>query len=793
MECLVRRLILFFGIFSTALPLFALDVTINYGKELTEHFSVFNISHTEPLECKEHIDTQDVVTHIVCSIERTPVASFSPTETLFFRFWSRVVDNSFYLYIEPKHKIKLYATPSDLKNGALITKEQPRFSKSWQIIGYKNILPFVHEEDIEKRRKGINFPIKIIKNKELYFEALDINRGPLYYDDSEDFDTYSQIKVYMANQNYIEAVKLIDEMLNNYPNSIFAKDLLLFRLRALEHFDSSENSDMIVDMGTKWIKKYPTDSNVPEVLYYLGNAYADMRIPAEAKYYFERTISEYPTSRYNPLSKMALAKNFNTGPDFNVAVKLFAAAYQEAKDVNSASDIAIEWATFHIKNHNKDDATKLLDTMIKANPKYFGTYPIKNYEFLNFLADNELYSLAARFGEQMYNNLMTEDISKEQLLNRVSLWYEAANDIDNAHRINKIFMQDFENRPFTEEIKDRDDKLLFALAQSEDNEEKLKKYDYILEHYKDTEEAAKALELKAEVLFNMKRYDDLLALKDIIKSQHLIADTYAILLKEAIDKDDCKLASNYYLIAPNSKLDEAQKMPFFDCLYSLSLNKEAATIAQDMAQNATSITTKLEWLYREANNFAKLGDSKSTAKAARDALALAKSLKSAKHYDVGFLLFNALQSLNNKAEALEAYSFLKANKPDDDRMLGVNLVLLKDAEAQKDELGIDLYAKDILRLQELSKNTLDSPYVDFALAQSYIRTQRTQDVIKVLDNLLKKDINDDNKQKALYLKGSVMKTAGLNAEPIFKECSLIEYNGAWKSLCNQALDILQGG
>ena len=233
------------------LPFYAagLDVTINYGKEAKEHFSVLNIIHKEPLSCSENKNTQDEVTYIVCTLERTPVASFSPTETLFFRFWSRVIDGRFYLYVEPKHKIKLFATPSDLKKHNLITKEQPSKSLSWQIIGYKNEIPFLNDYTNQDKPRGLNFPIKIIKNKELFFNDIDINRGPLYYDEGEDFVTYSQIKTLMNNQNYIEAVKLIDETLIGYPKTIFAKDLLLFRLRALESFDSVENSDMIVDMG----------------------------------------------------------------------------------------------------------------------------------------------------------------------------------------------------------------------------------------------------------------------------------------------------------------------------------------------------------------------------------------------------------------------------------------------------------------------------------------------------------------------------------------------------------------
>lgn len=776
------------------LPFYAagLDVTINYGKEAKEHFSVLNIIHKEPLSCSENKNTQDEVTYIVCTLERTPVASFSPTETLFFRFWSRVIDGRFYLYVEPKHKIKLFATPSDLKKHNLITKEQPSKSLSWQIIGYKNEIPFLNDYTNQDKPRGLNFPIKIIKNKELFFNDIDINRGPLYYDEGEDFVTYSQIKTLMNNQNYIEAVKLIDETLIGYPKTIFAKDLLLFRLRALESFDSVENSDMIVDMGTKWIKKYPTDANVPEVLYYLGNAYADMRIPQEAKYYFDRTISEYPNSRYMPLAKMALAKNFNTGADANIASKLFAQAYQEAKDLDSASAVAIEWSKFRLHNHDKEQAKKLLETMVKVNPSYIIRYPIKNYEFLKFLAEEQLYLIAAELGEYLYNNLLNDDISKEDLLDNVSLWYQAANATQDAHRINKIFLQEFEHRPKTEEIKERDDKLLFALAEDESADAKIEKYNYIIENYANTPEQEKALELKAQTLFDEGKYQEVLALKDILKDNALIAQTYAELLHKSLKDNDCKQATSYYLKYPQASLQPQEKMPLFDCLYSLALNKEAAQVSANMAQESNELALKLEWLYRDTLNFAKLGDSKSTALAGRDALELAKNLKNTKYYNVAFILFDALTNLNDKEGALKTYAFLKEYQKDSPQMFAVNLSLLKNAESEKDELGIEIYAKDILRLQGLTQNTADSPYVDFALAQSYIRTQRADEAISVLDNLLKKDINNDNKQKALYLKGSLLKTLQKDAQSTFEQCTAIPYEGAWKNLCVQALDILKG-
>lgn len=774
------------------MPLCALDVTINYGKELKEHFSVLNIAHKEPLECQEKYDTQGEVTHIICTLDRMPIASFSPTETLFFRFWSRVVDGRFYLYVEPKHKIKLFATPSDLKKQTPITKEQPKLSTSWQIIGYKQTIPFLNDYANQAKPKGLNFPIKIVKNKELYFKDLDINRGPLHYDEGEDFEAYNHIRTLINNHNHIEAVKAIDETLIAYPKTIFTKDLLLYRLRALEHFDSVENSDMIVDMGTKWIKKYPTDSNVPEVLYYLGNAYADMKIPNEAKYYFERTISEYPESRYMPLSKMALAKHFNSGSDSTAASKLFAQAYQEAKDLDSASAVAIEWSKFRLQNHDKEQAQKLLETMLKVNPSYITKYPMKSYEFLKFLAEEQLYLIAAKLGEYLYDNLPNDDVSAEDLLNNISLWYQGANATQDAHRINKMFLQEFEHRPKAEEVKDRDDKLLFALAQDESADSKIEKYDYIIENYANSPEQEKALSLKAQTLFDEGKYQEVLDLKDMLKNDPIVGKSYSALLHQSLENNDCKQASNYYLQYPNATLQESQKMPLFDCLYALALNKQAAQISQNMAQSSQDVGQKLAWLYRDTLNFAKLGDEKSTARAGRDTLTLAKNLKNPQYYDVGFELFNALSTLEDKEGMLETYAFLKEFQANNPKMLQVNLTLLKKAESQKDELGIEIYAKDILRLQNLLNDTADSPYVDFALTQSYIRTQRLNEALNVLDNLLKKDINDDNKQKALYLKGSVLKTSGQDSRAAFEQCMLINYEGAWKSLCAQALNILKG-
>lgn len=780
----------FIALFITFHSIYGLDVVINYGKEAKEYFSVMNISHQSPLSCEEKKNAENVVLYVVCSIEQLPLASFSHTETIFFRFWSNVIDNRFYLYIEPKQKIKLFSTPNDLKGSQKITKEQATSSKTWQIIGYKDYIPFLNEE---VKLKGINFPIKIIKNKQIFLDNLDIDRSPLHYEDSEDFFAYTQIKALMDNHSYIEAVKNIDETLNAYPHSIFTKDLLLFRIRALERFDSIENSDMIIDMGTKWVKKYTTDSAVPEVLYYLGNAYADIRIPNEAKYYFERVIREYPDSTYAPLSKMSLAKHFHSGADLKYATRLFTQSYTEAKDLDSAAAIAMEFARFYVEQNNATEAQKMLDSMLRANPSYITKYPVRHYEYLKFLNDSNMPLIAAKLGEYLYNNLRTQDIPKEDLLNDVSLWYQAANDVQNAHKINQLFLQEFENRPKTAEIKDRDDNLLFALASEASNKEKLEKYDYIIDSFPDTPQSTKAQSLKAQTLLEMGEYEKVLEMieQKIPLDSKLVSKTYEALIDKSLESGNCKQASKFYLDYPQAHIAENKKSVAFDCLYSLSLNKQAQVISSGMAESAKDLPTKLAWLYKDALNFDKLGDSKQTSISGRDALQIAKNLKSKKHFDVGFVLFNALDLLNNKPEKLQVYDFLKQNLSDDIRMFEVNLSMLKDSEAQKEELGIELYAKDILRLQKIHNDDKHSPYVDFALIQSYIRTAKFDNALSVLDLLLNKDISDENKQKALYLKGSVLKSINKDSKSTFSQCVNINAESAWKNLCSQALSIIK--
>lgn len=766
----------------------ALEVTINYGKQNGAHFSVLNLQHDKPFECQELSNAYGETTRIVCVIKETPMASFSPTSTIFFRFWNRVIDGEFYLYIEPNFSAKLFNTYVDLRDEVAIPKERPKKSQRWQIVGYKDRIPFLSSHTTSPQ--GLNFPVRITQDQENFVQGLDVNRAPLEFEEGQDFTYYLAIQEMMKNGMYLDAIKTIDETLRVFPESIFVKDLMYYRLKALQEVDPQENADAIIDMGTKWIKRYPTDLYIPEVLYYVGNAYNDIRFGSESKYFFERLITEYPNSRFAPLAKMQLAKNYYGLSDSPTAMRLFVQAYQEAKDLDSASIIALHWSEFYIESNKKDEAKRLIDTLMLAYPQFLGKNPAKIDGFIRLLAENEMWESAAKMSESLFAQLEDDMIlSREDILDKAALYYQNAQQYEKAHELNDLFMQEFASKPKAQEVKERDDKMLFFVGADDDDAKKIERYDYLIQKYPNTEIAQKATELKSQIMFAQGRYGELLG----AQNEELAHKSYHELILKAQESKDCPKIAEYFAHYRKDEFNQAQNLQIFECLYALSLNKQAQEVIEGMAQAQSDMNTKLEILYREAQNLDKLGNTKQAVLASRDAFALAQGLGASARYDIGFVLFKNLMTLGNLDEARAVYTFLHRHIGDDVRMIDVNLELLKQAQNQKEETSIELYARDILRLQTLHNTSNGTPYVELALAQSYMRLGAWEDSNQVLARLLRQDITESTRAQALYLQGSNHKNANnyAGAKESFQACQKLTGADVWQNLCVEGLKLLE--
>lgn len=769
------------------ISLFALEVRVNFGKQNNEDFSVLNLRHDRPFECKENINVYNEITSVDCTIEQTPINNFVPTNTVFFNFATEITNNKLHLIITPKHKLKLYSTFLDLKSGTPIPKERPKKSKYWQVIGYISTIPFLSQ----KQTSGLNFPIKIPSVENLYIKQLDINLRPLRYEEGLDFDRLKEIRTLFNQKKYADVVSETGKAIKVFPSSIFRKDFLLYRIKALSHFPTKENLNTIITLALDWIKDYPSDKSIPEVLYILANTYAQIYLNDEAYYYYKRVINEYGDTDWMALAKMQLARNFAAEGLFKVTPNLFIEAYKSAKTKKTADQIAVEWALFNLSQGENEKAKELISLVLKTNPAYFLEDIQSSISLANALANNELYDIAAKLGSYLISSLSPQDDHLEDLIDNVAQWYQKAGDLENARKYNLEFLNKFPNSKNYKSVVLRNDRLLFKLDENKTPEEKIKVFDDIIKRYPDSKEAQIAYLLKAEALFELKKYQEILDIQEHLEDSPLVAKSKNALILEALKSGNCKKIPSYLSGSTIETLPKESKLELFDCLYSISRYQEAKKLVESENLETLNVQDKLPWTYRIAKVLYELGDFTSSRLAAMDTSEVAHALSLKEYYDVDFVLFNDLAELKLKEKAKQISGLLQKDFPEDQRMFKVWNTLIKWAQEENDSNSIEIYAKDIIALEE-KLNIYDySPYINLILIETLNKLGRFQESKSYVDKLLQGELKPTDRQKILYLQGSLLKALGDDGSKSFEECIKIKEDSNWKTLCQKSLELIQ--
>lgn len=775
------------ALFLSFIGLFSLEVQVNFGKQNNEDFSVLNLRHDKAFECKENINVYNEITSINCTIDQTPINNFVPTNTVFFNFATEIIDKKLHLIITPKHKLKLFSTFLDLKTSTPIPQERPKKSKYWQIIGYISTIPFLSQ----KQTSGLNFPIKIPSVENLYIKQLDINLRPLRYEEGLDFDRLKEIRTLFNQQKYADVVTETAKALKIFPKSIFKKDFLLYRIKALTYFPTKENLNTIITLSLEWIKDYPSDKSIPEVLYNLANTYAQIYLNDEAYYYYKRVINEYGDTDWMALAKMQLARNFAAEGLFKVTPNLFIEAYRSAKTKKTADKIAVEWALFNLSQGETDKAQELISLVLKDNPSYFLEDIQNTMSIINALASHELYKNAADLGSYLIKSLPPQDDRLENLIDNVAQWYQQVGDLENARKYNLEFLKKFPNSKNYKSVVLRNDRLLFKLDEKKTPEEKIQVFDDIIKRYPDSKEAQIAYSLKAEALFELQRYQEILDMQEHLEDSPLLAKSKDALILEALKDGRCKSIPPYLKGSSIDTFPKESKLSLFDCLYSISYYQDAKKLIESENLETLNAQDKLPWTYRIAKVLYQLTDFTQSRLAAMDTSEIAHALNLKEYYDVDFILFDDLAELKLKEKAKQTSALLQKEFPQDQRMLKVWNTLLKWAQEENDNNGIEIYAKDILSLEE-QLNIFDySPYVNLVLIETLSKLGRFQEAKNYVDKLLEGNLTPQDRQKILYLQGSLLKALGNDGSKSFEECLKINIDSNWKTLCQKSLELIQ--
>lgn len=774
-----------FGLVFGVVLCLSLDIEVNFGKENNQDFSVLNLNSKEPFACQESYSVYGDVTSITCQIDKTPVNNFVPTNTVFFNFTTKIDDKHFYFIITPKFKAKLFSTFIDLKNPTPIPKERPKKSRHWQIVGYIDRIPFLSEE----KTSGLNFPISIPSVENLYIRQLDINLRPLKYEEGLDFDKLKEIRILFAQQKYADVLSDSSKALKIFPSSIFKKDFMFYKIKALTHFPTKDNFNSIITLALEWIKTYPSDKAIPEVLYILANTYAQIYLNDEAYYYYKRIINEYGDTNWMALAKMQLAKNFASEGLYKITPNYFVEAYKSAKNKKTANQIAVEWAIFSLDHNETQKAKELLDIVLKSNPAYLIENSQQSISVAKALANYDLYASAANIGSYLIDHLNPKDERLEDLIDNVAQWYQKAGMLDKARVYNLEFLSRYPNSQNYKSVVLRNDRLLFDINKNDSPEDKIKAMDEIIKKYPNTKEAQTAYMLKAQALFELQKYQNVLDLEEHIKGSPLIAKSKNAIILNLLKDKQCKKIPPY-LQGDNAKaFGSDTKLQLFDCLYSIGYYQDAKTLLDSVSLENKNAQEKLPWTYRLTKVLYELGDFPQSRLAGDDTSAIAHALKLKEYYDVDFYLFHDLAELKLYEKAQKVSALLNENFKDDARMLKVWRVLMDWAKARRDDNATEIYAKDILTLQPKVKNYDDTPYVNLVLIEILNKTGQFAQSKKEIETLLQGDLKPADRQKILYIQGSLLKALGENAIEAFQQCAKIDILSSWKDLCQKSLEL----
>ncbi|WP_025454719.1 tetratricopeptide repeat protein [Helicobacter pylori] len=795
---LKSKIFLLMGLLSHSLN--ALSLTLTQGKEGGEDFSVLTLRNNKSFSCSyvnekppSGIEASLSIMHakrpIECVIDSIPKEGFTPLENAFFNITYSMRQQQFILHIKPKvmRRLTLFSFDRDYKKAIPLFVENDAKAKIWQIIGYDQKIPFLSEKD--NAQKGLNFPIIIKDAQTPIIQELDVNNKPLLTTKGYDLNAYLEAKKQMDSQAYFDALRTISRAFKNYPQTIFKKDLYLLEIIALGKLGIKKS--LLIDIGTQWIKNYPTDPNIPEALYYVAKALDENNNYKQAVRYYKRILLEYKNSRYAPLAQMHLAIEAAEASDLSSASMLFKEAFSNAKDKESASEIALNWAEAEINYQNFNNAKYLIDKVVQSNPDYLSMHSELALELLKLLKKNQMNESAIEIAHLLLNQ--DDDVkAKEQALYDLGALYARIKDFKNAHLYNLRYLQDHAELERASVVRARDEKALFSMEGN--MQEKIAHYDKIIQNFPNSNEAQKALELKAQLLFDNKRYAEVLGMqKNLPKDSPLIQKTLNILAKTPLEDNRCEEALKYLSQITAFEFTPKEEIQAFDCLYFASLKEKAQIIALNALKAAKTPSEKLVWLYRLGRNYYRLGDFKNSTLASKDALILAQSLNKKEFYDIAFVLFSDYMQSNEKGLALNLYAFLEKHFKDDKRMA---LVYFKLLENEKDPKSVKIYATSLLKLQDAYKDYSYTPFGEFALIDAYRTTKDYLKALETLDKLLNRRLSLEDHQKALYLQSSLLDLTNQKAKSkaSLEKCVQLkqkDQTNAWQNLCEQGLNLFK--
>jgi tetratricopeptide (TPR) repeat protein len=770
---------------------FALEISVESAKDDFQKYSILQLSDEKAFVCQSIKNDFGDVVEVVCAFDKKPTQAIPHLQNDFFSINAFIKSDTFFISIKPLHKLKLYAEIFDLTQDDSVFSAKVSYAKRWTVVGYKTKLPIIKEEELPEI--AINFPFYLDKDKMPYVGSLDLKGNPVHIKKVEDVKDYLKIKKYFNKKMYAECLDLIDETLQNYPNTLFKSELLYYKIKA---YAKLKDYDNVIAYAKEYLREYSSDENIPEVLSLMAYAYAKVGQSSDADYFFDRLFSEHKGNVYAQWGYIYKGEMLEASGGTSKAVEYYKKALYETKDLQVAASAAYHLANILLAT-KPQEAAQYAMKIIKADPKYFMQNIQKSMDMMYAFAEAGKYKTAAAIADAMLKSMGPTYDEYEELLKNKAIWLAKTDDKKAAIAAINDYIKKFPDGDFITDIEALKDELFFD-RDDLNVTQKLQEYDKLIAEYMPDSIAKKALYEKAKLLLEEKKYTQVLALKDDLEAldgdiypdiEQIIQKAAKGMMLESLEKKNCKgvlsIAHDY-----NITLSDSWDDGIYECAMrggDFKLSKEIAS----KNLHSQKLNERKKWLFRYVKIDYETGNYTELISAAQDLIKLIDNPKKSPYKEVYRYLFDAYERLGQKEKMIEIMAKIED-------IFGLDYKDL-DRYAAMVALGSDLhdtnmiikYGTKIMQIQKKSGAHPQSPFVEFALYDAYMKKDEYNKALEVIESLNSVKLTPTQRARQKYLLGMVLNKLWRDSEAkkAYKEAIEADANSAWAKLAKTALDL----
>ncbi|MBT5934723.1 flagellar protein [Sulfurimonas sp.] len=782
------KLILFFLLCFEAL---ALEISMDSAKDNYSKYSTLHISDKTDFLCQEMKDDFRVTTEIICAFSKKPLRSVQILQNNFFRIDTFIEKDTFFISIKPYQKITIIPEIFTLHEENSIYSVPVSLAKSWLIIGFKDKLPLINNR--ERNDKSINFPFFMSKDKFPYVGSLDLKGNVVHIEKVEDVTDYLKVKKLYKKRYYQRCKELVDEILIDYPNTLFKAELLYYRIKANSKL---LDNDAVIKDSKHFFKDYSSDENIPEIITYTAKAYSETGLKTDADYFFDRLFRENQDSKFLKLGYIYKGQMLEEEGGSKGAIRFYKKALYSTTNIDIAAKAAFNLAYIKLGLGQKDSA-EFIDKIVNAKPSYFKEEYEKSKMMVLTYEARENYLVAAKIATALLDTMNATNDDYEILLKDNALWLTKTKEEEKALLALNKYIKQFPDGDYIREVEMSKDAIFFET--NEDNATvKLLEYDKLIKEYEEDSIGNKATYKKAKLLLKEQLFTSALSMEESLKDldstlyedvDKIITSAAVGVMKESLTSKECKDAlviANEYNITISNEWDDA--------IYECAMKGGDYQLSKAMAlKNITSSDLELrkKWLYRYVKIDFSIGNYSDVLEASQDLIALIEDDIKSPYRDVYRYMFDTYERLEKNESMIKAIAkietFYGLDYLDIERYVSVMSIGSK----RKDNNIIINYATKVMDIQKSSNSSAQSPYVEFTLYQAYIDIKdylKALDVIQSLDSVV---LTKTARARQKYLLGNIYTKMWRDDEAklAYEESIQADSSSAWAELAQSAMGI----